>query len=141
MRIGHSKSAAATPAFALIAEGWNELVQEGLTPDLRADWQSGANSQVLYADRDEDREIVGVLCFVVDDATQHLTVTMAYVEPTSRRQGVYRELWAALLHRAAELKAARVTLAVHVDNVVMHEVMKRLGQPVVGLTYETLVGA
>ena len=43
--------------------------------------------------------------------------------------------------RAAELKAARVTLAVPVNNVVMHEVMKRLGKPIVGLTYETLVGA
>ena len=33
MMIGYSKRANCTNAFALLVEGWNELVQEGWTPD------------------------------------------------------------------------------------------------------------
>ena len=141
MKVGYSKSAAATPAFALVAEGWNELVQEGLTPDLRADCPVGPTTQVLYVDRDEDREIIGVLCYDFDAGSRQITVTLAYVEPTSRRNGVYRELWAELQRRAVELNALRITHIVHTGNMVMREVLQRLGQSVAGLSYETLVGA
>ena len=139
LKLGYSKYAAATPAFALIAEGWNELVQEGLTPDLRADCPVSWTNRVLFAAR-EDGEIVGALCFHYDEIVNAFTVTLGYVEPTSRRQGVFRQLWDALLARAAAEKITRVFTLAHVNNGVMQDVMKRLGQPIASLGYETIIG-
>ena len=138
MKIVHSKQAANTAAFALIAEGWNELVQEGFTPDGQGFCPVEANDQVFYAER-EDGEIIGVLAYQHYEPLGQFYVKLGYVEPTSRRQGVYRALFEALLKRAVADKISRITSTVAVDNVAMQEVMKRLGRPLVGLAYETLV--
>jgi L-amino acid N-acyltransferase YncA len=138
MKIVHSKQASNTAAFALIAEGWNELVQEGFTPDWQGFSPVDATDQVLYAER-EDGEIIGVLAYQHYEPFGQFYVKLGYVEPTSRKQGVYRALYEALLKRATPDKVSRITSSVHVDNVTMQEVMKRLGRPLVGLTYETLV--
>ena len=62
VKIVYNRQAASTAAFALIAEGWNELVQEGLTPDGKGFCVVDATDHVLYAER-EDGEIVGVVCY------------------------------------------------------------------------------
>ena len=139
MKIGYSAHASNTPAFALIAEGWNELVQEGFTPDGQGSCFVEPEDQVLYAVREDD-EVIGVLAFRHFEPLGMFYVKLGYVEPTSRRQGVYRALYEALLDRAAKQKVFRVTSTVHVDNVAMHEVMKRLVNPVVALSYETMLG-
>ena len=139
MTIAYSKSAAATPAFALIAEGWNDVVQEGMTPDLRGDCPVAWTSQVLYAER-EDGELVGVLCWVHDDVTNAYVVSLGYVEPTSRRRGVFRELFVALRTRAAEQNIWLIVLQAHAHNGAAHEVLKRLGIPLASLVYETVLG-
>jgi GNAT superfamily N-acetyltransferase len=138
MKISYSRRAADTPAFALIAEGWNELVQGGLTPELRGDSPVGTENQVLYAER-EDGEIVAFLCFTHHEALSSFSVSLAYVEPTSRKQGVFRDMWAALIERAKRAKVRRVTVDVHPDNENMTEVMSRLSMPVVAWTYEALL--
>ena len=76
MKIVYRKSAAATPAFALIIEGWNDLVQDGFTPDLRGDCPIDWHNQVLHYERD-DGEIVGVLCFGHDDVTNAYVMSLA----------------------------------------------------------------
>ena len=58
IEVRYSKSASFTPAFALIAEGWNELVQSGLTSEGRGDAPFDASSEVLYAEQ-PDGEVVG----------------------------------------------------------------------------------
>ena len=138
MSIGYSKSAAATPAFALIAEGWNEQVQEGMTPDLRGDCPIAWTSQVLHAER-EDGELVGVLCWVHDDVTNAYVVSLGYVEPTSRRRGIFRELFVALQKRATEQNISRLVFQVHADNGVAHDVLKRLGVPTASVAYEAIL--
>ena len=138
MKIGYSKTAAATPAFALIAEGWNEQVQEGLTPDLRGDCPVAWTSQMLFAER-EDCEIVGVLCWVHDDITNAFVVSLGYVEPTSRRRGTFRELYAVLQKRASEQNISRIVFQVHTENATAQEVLKRLDLPVTSLVYEAIL--
>ena len=89
IELKHSKSAARTAAFALIAEGWNEMVQEGVTPDLLGVPPFSAESQVVYA-KSDDGDIVGVV--VVQHQADVLQVQLAYVEPSSRKCGVFRKL-------------------------------------------------
>jgi RimJ/RimL family protein N-acetyltransferase len=138
VKVVYSKQASNTASFALIAEGWNELVQEGFTPDGQGFCPVDGNDQVLYAER-EDGEIIGVLAYQHYGPLGQFYVKLGYVEPTSRKQGVYRALYEALLKRAATDKIGRITSTVSVENVAMQEVMKRLGRPLVGLAYETMV--
>ena len=140
MKVGYSKSAAATPAFALIAEGWNELVQEGMTPDLRGDSPVAWTQQVLFYARED--EIVGVLCFSHDDVCNAYVLSLAYVEPTSRRQGVFRVLWQELVKRASEAGVSRVMANIHEsNNVAMAAMYTGAGATLVSRTYELLTGA
>ena len=134
--ICHSKSALDTPAFALIAEGWNDLVQSGWTPELCGACPVDGEHEVLYAAR-EDGEIVGVLCFAV--RCSHLQISLGYVEPTSRRQGVYGALYAAVLDLARTRDVRRVISQVHPDNQVARRVEFQLHRQLASLTYETIV--
>jgi GNAT superfamily N-acetyltransferase len=134
MKIGHSESLSWTPAFALIVEGWNELVQAGETPEGSAHTPF-ASSQAFYAEED-DGEIVGVLVFDRQGRRQ-FDVTLAYVEPTSRRQGVFAELFAALKAKAKQDRVARIVCA-SADQA-MQAVMARLGGQVAGVVYEVPV--
>ena len=136
MKIGHSKSAATTPAFALIAEGWNDLVQSGMTPDADGASPINAKTQVLYLEED-DGEIVAVLCF--KRAGARVKIVLSYVEETSRRRGYYRMLWESLIVQCQTLGVQRVTAEVHPANDTMHAVMRHLERPLTGLVYEKLL--
>jgi len=136
MVVLESKSAAATPAFELIAEGWNVLVQEGLSPDYRGVCPVDWHNAVLYACPGDEGEVVGVLTYSHDDVCNAYLVSLAYVEPTSRRQGVFRAMWAALLDRAKEKNVARVILEVSVRNAPAKAAMGRLGAEPERVVYE-----
>ena len=139
MKIEYRKSAAATPAFALITEGWNELVQDGFTSELLGVCPVDSRNEVLHYAR--DGEIVGVLCWQRDDVTNAFVVSLGYVEPTSRRRGVFRELYAELRQRADAKEVGRIVFQVHPMNVGAIEVVKKLGAGLSVLTYETILGA
>ena len=98
MKILYSERAQHTPAFSLIAEGWNELVQTGNSPDGVAISPVTKDSEVVYAALDNG-EIVGVLVYGSDWVMdEHPTrVQLAYVEPSSRRKGVFRAMLAELV--------------------------------------------
>ena len=139
MVVLESKSAIATPAFELIAEGWNFLVQEGLSPDYRGVCPVDWHNAVIYAcvgDRPGDGDVVGVLCYQHDDVCNAYVVSLAYVEPTSRKEGVFRAMWAALLDRAKEKNVARVILEVSVRNAPAKAAMGRLGAEPERVVYE-----
>jgi RimJ/RimL family protein N-acetyltransferase len=142
MIVAYSKMAAHTPAFALISEGWNDLVQEGLTSEWVGYSPVGFDNEVLYAVRGSgaDAEIIGVLCYMVLKDVQNIHVTLGYVEPTSRGQGAYRAMWDALMARAKAAGIVKVVGVVHPANKAMQGVMQKLGRKLVGLTYGIDVG-
>ena len=90
MFVVHLSSCAETsPALPVIYEGVNELVQDDILPETGLVFPVHGKDSVLYA-ASEDGDIVGVLCF-----NNERRVTLLYVEPSSRRQGVATALIAA----------------------------------------------
>ena len=49
VKVHYSKQAASTDAFALLAEGYNELVQDGHTPERLGASPVGWSNEVYYA--------------------------------------------------------------------------------------------
>ncbi len=115
MRIEFSRSALNTDAFALIAEGWNDAVQEGNTPDRDGVCPVTAKTAVLYAVSDDD-DIVGVLCFDQDVQIGLASIKLLYVEPSMRKRGVCRQLIEALKDHMKVLEITSVTAAVTPEN-------------------------
>ena len=133
--IGYSHQASNTRAFALLAEGWNDLVQEGLTPDLMGTCPVSSASEVLYA-VSQDSDIVGVLTWEHHRDWGVFEVTLGYVEPSSRKQGVFSALYGALLDAARKAGASSIRFQLHPANTVARAVLlKRKGQ-VASVLYE-----
>jgi GNAT superfamily N-acetyltransferase len=135
VRIEYSKSAVNTEAFALIAEGWNDLVQEGHTP-----WGVGvcpvrANSEVLYAIAKES-DVVGCLVWEHDVVSGQATVTLAFVEPSSRKRGVFKALLAALIARYKDAPCTRIALAVEAENKVGQAALRHTGVQPATILYD-----
>jgi GNAT superfamily N-acetyltransferase len=108
VEIKYDKSAASTDAFAILAEAWNEVVQEGVTPEGLGTPPFDQSSEVLYA-VSRDGDVVGVLAFTRE--ADRAVVQLAYVEPSSRRLGVLRELLDALKQRACQAGLAKLALS------------------------------
>jgi hypothetical protein len=72
-------------------------------------------------------------------ARRQFEIALAYVEPTSRKQGVFADMFAALKEKAKHDRVARIACAVHAEDAAMQAAMARLGGQVVALTYETLI--
>lgn len=96
--IKHSPSTNRTPAFAIIVEGFNELVQDGFTRDYTSEPPYTSTSEVLYASGYDD-EIIGVLVFSKDTLAGIITLNLIYVEPSSRRMGVGVSLLSDLINK------------------------------------------
>ena len=122
--IKSSAKAANTPAYAIISEGWNEQVQEGLTDDL---WSAAVqpSDQVLYAVDDKDGEFLGVLTYNVDTVSEDITITLAYVEPSSRQLGIFKSMLSELRTKGG--KGKKVLLTVWASNKIGHLVAQKLG--------------
>jgi len=137
MKILYSERAQHTPAFSLIAEGWNELVQTGNSPDGVAISPVTKDSEVVYAALDNG-EIVGVLVYGSDWVMdEHPTrVQLAYVEPSSRRKGVFRAMLAELVSRARTLKKTTVVMSSTPENSDVMTVMRKLDIPLTTITFE-----
>lgn len=133
MNIGYSKSAGSTPAFALIAEGWNELVQEGITPDGLALCPVKAEDEVLYA-ISPDGDVVGVLVYGADPLGNACSVKLAYVEPSMRKRGVLKALLAALKVEAEKF-GFRVVIETP-SNSTVQAVMRHMNMPIASVVYE-----
>jgi GNAT superfamily N-acetyltransferase len=118
------EQANATKALPLIYEGMNELVQEGLGTVQGPTWVL-PTERVISAW--EEGECVGVLTYTHNVSMRNYRVSLCYVEPSSRRQGVGKALLDELAKHAAHEKVAQVTTAVHVDNKVASSVLKHLG--------------
>ena len=135
MRIGYDKRAAATDAFALLVEGWNEQVQRGFTVEGDAICPISTTDQVVYAESDE-QDIIGAISFQADKDTGVASVKVAYVEPSSRKRGVFKQLLAEMHRIAMQQGMDRVVVTASPDNAEFLAVMRHLNRPVVAHTFE-----
>lgn len=133
--VKYDRRAANTSAFAILAEAWNELVQDGITPDGVGIPPINADSEVLYA-ISEDGDIVGVIAWDHNLDEDAYELTLAYVEPSSRRRGVFKELFAAMRERAYTNGVSRIVSKVPVTSPVALEVFDRVGGSQALITYE-----
>jgi hypothetical protein len=125
VEIAYSRSCANTAAFALLVEGWNELVQEGVTPDGLAVCPVTADCECVFAYSAEG-DIVGAIAFKYVKDLDALGVVLAYVEPSSRKRGVFSALLADLKARASQ-RASQVLVNVPTTNDGGFEVVQKLG--------------
>ena len=138
VKVEYSRTAANTPAFALIAEAWCELVTDGHTLDYQGTCPVDANSELFYA-ISSDGDPVGVLAFKLDMQTDAITIQLAYVEPSSRQQNVFTEMFASL-KALAKMRAVRLIYAeVSEGNVIGRTTMAKLNAVPITVKYEFVV--
>jgi hypothetical protein len=103
------------PAIRIIYEGVNELVQEGTFPHGGLTLGVKPDDEVIYA-ASGPGDLIGVLCFSV--GVEWLTISLAYVEPSSRRMGVFNAMWDQLLKRldTKPTPPPTIRVLVHHDN-------------------------
>lgn len=123
--IGYSKSTQNTKAFALVVEGWNELVQDGLTPDHLSFPLGAEDSEVLYASR--GGEMVGCILWRHAMEAQTFHVTLAYVEVSSRKKGVFKEMLDSLKKLAQQRQVTRIAFEVGAGNEFAETVLEAVG--------------
>ena len=137
--ISYDKSVSKTPAFALIAEAWNELVQAGHTPEHMGTPAFGPSSEVLVACHAEDQDVIGVLVWDHDRDRATFNIRLAYVEPSSRQRGVFTELLVRLIDIATDRGILSIFATVSADDAVGHAVLKAGKLKPVSVEYEYAV--
>jgi RimJ/RimL family protein N-acetyltransferase len=121
-----SARAGTTPAFAILFEGQNELVQDGFTDDSYA-LAVSPDDHVIYAVDDKDGEFLGIIAYRFDEANDTTLLTLAYVEPSSRQKGIFKDMLHIL---DTEMKAKhnrRLMLNVWTANKIGHLVAQKCG--------------
>lgn len=126
LNIAYSRRALHTPAFALLAEGWNEIVQEGMSPELVGVSPVAPDDEVFHA-VSADGDIVGVLSWSAPTNSGVFKITIAYVEPTSRRKGVFKALMNALREIATQDKIVRITTEIAPMNAIAKAAFGQVG--------------
>ncbi len=131
--MGYSKRANCTRAFALLAEGWNELVQSDWTREGVSQSPVLASDEVIYAISAEG-DIVGAMAFMAQDDA--IKVNLSYVEPSCRRKGIYTMMFNELLKLAKERGVIHLTSEVSAENKVMQAVLRHTGRAAVAIVFE-----
>lgn len=131
--IKYDRRAASTEAFAILAEAWNELTIEGLTPDGVGTPPYSPDAHVLYA-VSNDGDIVGVL--VWETREDVADIKLFYVEPSSREAGVFTALFDALRQRVYSMGAKRITTTVTNGTDEVERALVSVGATQIAVTYE-----
>lgn len=131
--IKYDRRAASTEAFAILAEAWNELTIEGLTPDGSGLLPYGSDAEVIYA-VSSDGDIVGVL--VWETHSELADVRLFYVEPSSRDSGVFKAMFDALRQRLYACGIRRITTTVTNGTDEVERALSSVGATQVSVTYE-----
>jgi GNAT superfamily N-acetyltransferase len=113
--IHHSNQAMASPAWPLLVEGFNELVQDGYATSQLL---PGENDKALYI-RSPDGDIVAALAYRFEAATGSAIVRLVYVEPSSRRLGLFKALWRDLITRAGNANCNNIQVEVSADDAIV----------------------
>lgn len=108
-----------TPAIKLIAYAGVEVIEEGFASgELVCNWDCKA---LVAFDADHP---IGVIAYNKVDFRNIIWISLSYVEPARRQEGVYSALFAAMIKKAAELGVAYIEGGTHVDNKAMLEAME-----------------
>lgn len=134
--VNYDKRAANTEAFAILAEAWNEMTIEGITPDGAGAPPYGPDAEVLYAVSKEG-DIVGVLAW--EGADEVVDLKLAYVEPSSRESGVFRQLFEVLKERAYSSGSRRIICSVSTTAQAAIRAMASVGCEQTNVTFESKV--
>lgn len=112
-----------TPAIALIARGWAELVERDLAPgETIGNW----DHQAIVAFAGDVP--VGVITYELQKWRKVVWIHFGFVAPEARGQGLYRQIWDRVVKAAQKLGAVEIQGGTHVDNLVMLEVAEKLGR-------------
>lgn len=112
-------------AKPLIYEGASELVLEGHFPFSGLTLGVGNHDHVVYAERGPG-DIVGIICYRMS-LHQQLYVTLVYVEPSSRKTGVFKALFAEMLKGYEKHPPYDVLVPSHHDNQVWKKILIGMG--------------
>jgi GNAT superfamily N-acetyltransferase len=100
-----------TPAIALIARAWSELLEAGLAaPELVGHWQQKAIVGNF------DGEAIALITWEPVEYKNCIWLQMGYVDPSYRRRGIYVQMWERLVAKARELKIPQIESGIHVRN-------------------------
>ena len=133
MEVLHNRRASYTEAYTLLAEAWNSMVQAGQTPLFKGVPAFAGDHEVLYV-LAEEGDVIGALTYEASRDSAVYTVSMAYVEHSSRKRGVFRAMLNSLRLRAAGANVHYVICDLHVTNTDSLKTFSKLGAKHVSTT-------
>ena len=126
-----------TPALPLAVEAWDELIQKGLVANYVQPIAWDSQAVVSYLD---DADVpVGLITYAHQKCNKLFVITLGYVMPVWRRRGVYTELWERLVVEAQDAGVQVISSSIHVDNMPVRELSKKLGRAEVSVNIDFAV--
>jgi hypothetical protein len=128
-----------SPALDLAVRGWAECVEKGFG-DGTLNVFTSLNAFIAYAQNGREMIPAAVMTWNFDKDTGRVWIFMGYTLPEFRGRGLYNALWASMVAKAIELKAATIQSGTHVRNSAMRAIAKKQGrvEEAVTLTYRLL---
>lgn len=123
-QIDHYDGLDGTPAAAIALRGMAELLAlAGSEQLIGLHWSYPAITASI------DGKVVGVIVWIDQvKESKRICLQLGYVVPERRAEGIYGQLWRALVEKARELKCPAICSATRVDNYRMREVAKKQGR-------------
>jgi ribosomal protein S18 acetylase RimI-like enzyme len=111
---------------SLVYEGISDQVQEGLSPLFGVQFPVSIDDGVIWADTPKE-EPVGIITFRRDKNRRAAVLTCVYVEPSSRRMGVFTKMTTLLKETLVQEGLTRVLGTVHVRDKVGLAAFQKVG--------------
>jgi GNAT superfamily N-acetyltransferase len=112
-----------TPAPALIAQAWTEMLTAGtVSNETVSSW----DNQALVAFYGEAP--AGLLTYDHVKYRKLVWIQLAWVAPAFRRLGIYRKLWDRVVIEARRLEAVKIQGGTALNNTVMREAARKMGR-------------
>jgi GNAT superfamily N-acetyltransferase len=110
-------------AVKAIHAAYFELMENGLTADELA---VGWDNNVIVAS--ENGELVGVMVWAEQKHDKTLWLTLSYVVPARRGQGVFQTMWDAIVEKTKEKGLVQIKSLTHVRNAPMRRAAAKAGR-------------
>lgn len=116
MEVLYSRRASHTEAYELLAEAWTAAIQAGYAQEFKGIPPCTGDHEVLYV-MAEEGDVIGVLTFEASKESAVYIISTAYVEPSSRRQGIFKAMLDTLFVRATKVGVMHVLCTLPLSNV------------------------
>ncbi len=123
--IKHFDKIGGTPIIGYAVKAWKELLELNFVDDRVPLIYWDDRAVVAY---DYNTNVVGFISYGKTDWLNEASIHIGYVEKAFRRQGVYRDLWNALISKSRELGLTRISSSTSVRNIDMRKVAESLGR-------------